>query len=344
MGVHTVSSSAAGSLTAWAVVHNAATFNRDMVLQVQPDARFLRRFKRPRLNAVGDRQEDGFRYEDDLLVLPSMAPGENRWVALTVPGADDLDQPVTVTFHETVGDVAVNGFTLVVRSAPFEVAAAESLPTLGVNLVRLKRFVDTDEAIGRLKELWPSVDKGKIGAPEYEGLLKAIQDVYQSGIKAVLSEELPPGFDLEKRLGVVREALDSGDWELMLATHSDLDRTLDAGLTYLAKREGDVADVAQNMRWQAYLTQAKKSLVELGGLQALAELSTEFDIGYASRRLSVGDYSRYVKRSLPTLERINRELGLGAEKLLERIAANLGRPAGLQAAHRGFLLRLEELP
>jgi hypothetical protein len=228
MGVHTLSTSAAGSLTAWALVHNAATFTRDMVLQVQPDPRFERLFKRPQVKVVGDRQEEGYRYEGDLLTLPSMSPGENRWIALTVPGAGDLDPPATVTFHETVGNVAVSGFTLAMRSAPFEVGAAESLRTLGVNLVRLRHFVETDEAIGRLKELWPRADEGKIGAREYEELLNAIQDVYQSGVKAALSEELPRAFGLEERMAAVREALDSGDRELMLATHSDLDRALDA--------------------------------------------------------------------------------------------------------------------
>ena len=34
MGVHTIAGSATGRLTAWAVVHNAANYTRDVVLQV----------------------------------------------------------------------------------------------------------------------------------------------------------------------------------------------------------------------------------------------------------------------------------------------------------------------
>jgi hypothetical protein len=344
MGVHTLSDSGAGNLTAWAVVHNAANWTRDVILHVVPDSRFERLFKTPRLIAVGDLEQGSYQYEGGLLTLPSMAPGENRWVALTVPGEGKLETPVTVTFSEVVGEVAVSGFTLAFRAAPFEVAAAQSLTTLGSNLVRLGHFVESDGAIERLSKFWLRGDEGKISRQEYEELLSAIQDTYQSGIKAVLSQALPLAFNIEAKSDAVREALVSGDQELMLAAHSDLDRVLDASLTYLAKRQGDVADVAQNMRWQAFLLHTKKSLLDLGGLEDLAELSTRFDVGYATRGLSINDYSPFVERSLPDLERINRELNMKADEFLEGIAKSLRDPARLQAAHRDFLLKLEGLP
>src|SRR5262249_10505755 len=123
----------------------------------------------------------------------------------------------------------------------------------------------------------------------------------------------------------------------------DLDHAVDAFLTATEKRKGNVADVAQNMRWQRHLVENFSLLRRVPGVAELARLSAEFDRGYATRKLSAKDYPAYMKRSLPTLQRINQALLLGQQGTLEQMEKNAEDPRALQGLHCMFLVQLEAI-
>ncbi len=150
-------------------------------------------------------------------------------------------------------------------------------------------------------------------------------------------------FGLAVKLDTLELAVRSENPRAIYPRQSNLDHAVDAYLTYVDKQRGDVADVAQNMRWQADLFESVRGALQVEGVRELARLSERFDAGYASRRLGVADYAELMKGSLPTLRRLNERLQLGQAATLRRIEASLEDHQALQKAHWEFLLRLERL-
>lgn len=325
------------SISFWAIVHNAATFRRDLVLAFDPNERFRRLFDTARIQGVGGRVQQ----EQGRVVLPAMTPGENRWVSVTVPmsGNQQVGEQVAVNFFEMVGDQAVNGFTIAVDRKAVEEAGVEGLRLLAVNLYRLGRLTGQQPPIDLSKELHAATGTPKIDAAKYVDLVRSTYPRYREWLSALLERSGTDPFMIAERVAKAGSTLDSGDANRIYPEESDLDHAVDAYLTYLDKQRGDVADVAQNMRWQADVLEALKR--RTGDASDVIKLSRDFDEGYATRRLSLDDYGRYVERTLPGLRRLNEMLHLGQENNLERMAASLSRPQALQAAHRAFLLRLD---
>ncbi|MGA7304077.1 MAG: hypothetical protein WBW88_04355 [Rhodothermales bacterium] len=326
-----------GSISYWAIVHNAATFRRDVVVSFEPDERFRRLFDQARIQGVGGaaRQAQG------RIVLQGMMPGENRWLSLTVPmtGNQQPGESVAVNFFEMVGQQAVNGFTIAVERKSMEEAGVEGVRLLATNLFRLGKIAGLQEAVDLSTELVPATRMPKIEQAEYIGTVKSTYPKYREWLGALIQRNGSDPFMISQKVAKVGNALDTGDAAAIYPAESDLDHAVDAYLTYLDKQRGDVADVAQNMRWQGDLLRALKRQVE--GIGDVVKLSYDFDGGYATRRLAVSDYGPYVEKSMPVLKRLNDLYQLGQENNLERISANLDNPQTLQAAHRSFLLRLD---
>ncbi|HEX9660169.1 MAG TPA: sialidase family protein [Rhodothermales bacterium] len=338
MGVYS-GSGEGGSISYWAIVHNAATFRRDVVLDYAPDERFRRLFQEARLQGVGGE----LKREQNRVILSGMAPGENRWISLAVPASANQQEGerVSVDFFEMVGQQAVNGFTLAVDRAPIDVAAVGGLRLFATNLHRLGHLTGLQPPIDRSKDLLPAIQEEKIDPGKYVDLIGSNFPAYRDWLAELLEKHGSDPFTIVNRLDILKSALDMGNANRVYPAQWDLDHAVDAFLTYLDKRGGDVADVAQNMRWQGDLLRTIAVRRPIAGMDEVAKLSDEFDVGYAARSLTVADYSRYVENSLRVLRRLDAEMQLNQEETLNRIQSSLGYPKTLQAAHRAFLLRLD---
>jgi hypothetical protein len=328
------------SVTYWAVVHNAADFRRDVVLRIQPDGPFLQYFREAQIVAAGG----PFKRDGARIILPRMAPCENRWVGLMVPASRALDEGVrvSVNFAEVVNNLDVNGFAIALERVPVEVGGAEGLRILGINLHRLGAIQKIKEAVEKSRNLLGVAEGGRVEPASYVEAIKSVFEPYRIWVMSSPGPGASDPFNLAARFDALRDALDSGDVEHICPRQADLDHAVDAYLTYTQKHLGDTADIAQTMRWQLHLVRSIPALRRIEGIRELADLSGEFDRGFSSRTLRVDDYPRYLERSLPVLRRIDERCGLGQRETLRQIEHSLRDARRLQKLHASFLLRLAD--
>jgi hypothetical protein len=334
--------SIAGGIKYWAVVHNAATHRRDMVLEVRPDPTFTRVAGRPRVEVAGDGRT---RAEEGRLVLLDMAPGESRWVALHVPALPQLREgelPL-VTFAELQGTLPVNGFAIGVQRVPLQRAGVEGLRLLASNLRRMGAVLGVPEAAALAEELGRAIPRDEMDPRAYAELAGRFAERYRPWVQAAVRQAQGDRFGVMAALDTLGVVLRQGDPEAVYGRQASLDHAVDALLTEVYKQRGDPADVAQNMRWQADLLRDVPALGRTQDAAELREVSVSFDRGYAQGQLSARDYPGAVRRSLPALRRMDAALQLDQADALARMEASLNDPQALQRAHRDFLLRLDAL-
>ena len=106
---------------AFALIHNSALFPRDMVLRFDSPA--AERLRGARVEVVGGGTVD-FR-SGGTVTLPTMQPGENRWIAVRhqVPEGG----AVPIHFLDVVDGKPVNGFTVLAGAVSSAVAIRENL-------------------------------------------------------------------------------------------------------------------------------------------------------------------------------------------------------------------------
>jgi hypothetical protein len=106
--------------TYYGIVHNAATFTRDMVIGLPTDPNMPRPPEGTMIEIVTpDGVVDRRPWRPfDRITLAAMTPGENRWIGVTLSVAGMSIAPVR--FAEMKGDLAVNGFSVAARLAPVE--------------------------------------------------------------------------------------------------------------------------------------------------------------------------------------------------------------------------------
>jgi hypothetical protein len=128
----------------------------------------------------------------------------------------------------------------------------------------------------------------------------------------------------------VDTALGSGGVPAIQSHHGAFLEGLDALLTTLDIREGDLADVCQNVRWQAELFRAKKLSGVNAGRRVVAR-SEKFVDAFAARKASVDDYAKLmadvftglreaakVLKSKTLAEQANAVRAAGDPKMLQR--------------------------
>lgn len=108
------------------------------------------------------------------------------------------------------------------------------------------------------------------------------------------------------------------------------------------KSRGDTADILQTVRLQRELySRPELSRVNCG--KSLVEWSDKFIQAYQARKAGDDDYVKLVQMSIgcykeTTQSRVGQKLGLAPS--IAEMRQSLNNPAGLQKAHRNYLLRL----
>ena len=324
-----------GFMTRFAIVHNAATFVRDIVLRWTVLGKHAES-KLDRLEVIGGRPR-GLGIEGEV-VLTGVQPGECRWVGLTLASGQDRTSSLVV-FEEIVDRVAVNAFAL--RVAPCK-------PDEGGRYL-LDRCASVFTRIGALLELdgWRDLAAkagelagSKAGAKAHAEFAIAVHDQVVEGVaRAVKAADGDP-FGLQASARAFGAAMKDRDVAHRQGLHGSLLERFDASLTMLAKRRGDPADVAQNARWQAELLE-QKQLVGMRGAKVQAQACREFDRLFAARKVSTSDYPGLVKDLVPTLRAAAKKLA--ARDLSAAVAAldPGSEVVALQRLHREVLVQLD---
>ena len=323
------------SVSYYAVLHNAATWRRDMVLRIDLSDEARRRLGEPRIDVVGG----AGRIDGPWLVLSDMLPGENRWLRLTVdaPAGDD-EEPVPVRFVELSGNSTVNGFAIAPRLASSREVLRE---TLRFHLMVFRRMA----AFG-IEADPPN--------PDLSGDERAYLDYLWSNLAAMSTsiEELlrksggSDPFGLQAALSRLEREVEAGDVTAVSAAHDALLQGLDAFMTRVRKAQGDPADVLLNVRWQKDLYTGVLALQRLSIAAQVTAESTSYMTAYVSREVGNAEYPALIERLLPAFRETARALqaeNLGLETDIAAMEASLASPAALQKSHRGYLLKLQTL-
>ncbi len=348
MGLSTTPATGVGqSDTFFAIVHNAATFRRDMEIAVSVPPELLRRLKKPRVEVVGSRARA--LGQQTTVVLQGMEPGENRWVGLTfTPPRGRSGEIVAAYFGEVVNGAIVNGFSIGARLAPTAECILRALELHRSVFTRIAALRDdelADEEVFHVRKLLQS---RRVGAKAYVQFLKE----GLRPLQAILAE-LRKGQRRGDPLGIARsrtelvrrvQSVRGTAVDNLVVAHVDLLNRLDSFLTMLQLEQGDPADILQNVRWQRDLYAEVKALSELSCARDVRKLCEDF-IGRIERReATYADFPALLKRFRKCLDataRARPRLRLADD--LRRLDEAGDSLAALQRAHRLVLLKLSTL-
>ena len=332
MGVYTGSGDS-GAISYYAVIHNAATWVRDLVLEFDP-----RQIGRTKLQVIGDAEAN--KLEKSRVILTGMKPGENRWVSWIVPMRSNTKdgERASITMTETLRGLPLNGFTLESVRAPLPIAARDDLMLLASNLGRIGYLFKDKSAIEAGKKLAEYANKtsveGKVFVAEYEKYFS----LYRQWLDKSLGLAKADPFKIRSGIEEVSKQLKGKDPARVFPAISSLNHGVDAFLTYLDKQRGDVADVGQNMRILLRLLREDRRVGKMDFVKTLLEQTAKFEREYGHGKANVKDYLAVVRQSLANLEQIDRKLQLGQTKTIKSMQKSGDNPQALQKAHRDFLL------
>ena len=348
MGLSTTPARGVGlSDTFWAIVHNAAIYRRDVMLEVSLPPELLRRLKNPRIDVIGGKRQA--LAERTTVVLPAMQPGENRWIGLTfTPPRGRAGEIVAAYVSEVVDGAIVNGFGVGARLAPTAECIVRALELHRSVFTRIAALREDDLAHAEVFHVTKLLERRSVPPKLYvrflENRLRPLQTILAA---------LRKGHDLGDPFGTARSRTEfvrqvgsvrGAAVDNVVVAHIDLLNRLDSFLTMLQLDAGDPADILQNVRWHGDLYANVKALTELKNARDTNELCDEFIRRIERREGTYADFPAL-------LERLRKGLDEAAEALPRlRLAAELKQLdaagdslAALQRAHRAVLLKLSTL-
>lgn len=325
----------------YALIHNAATFTRDMVLRYEaPKGAQVRD---ARIEMVGG-ETRAFR-SGDAVVLKNMRPGENRWLGLRM--TQPKGEPVPVTFYELDKGREVNGFTIVARPVSLPEAIRGNLTDHAHVFRRLAASfkVEVGDSGGDAADAL--LKRERISPAEYLGFLKEHSQAMNAAVAAAMkNQQAADVFGVQKTQEALLRAIGDGKVAEALSNHSILLHQLDAFTTMLQKAGGDPADIGQMVRWQEELYRTQARLQRLECARYVVEESRAFLRRYAGRAAGADAYSELMRKLGPCFRKTAETLEKGhgeLERAADEIQRRLQSPAGLEKAHREFLLKLQDI-
>lgn len=343
LGLSTIPARGVGlSLAAlFGIVHNAATFPRDMTIRYTIEPETLRRVEHIDIESHG---LDTFRVDKSgQIVLKAMQPGENRWVGARfgVPAGKE-GETFTLLLDEMVGGGAVNGYGLAVRLGSDRNA---SIHTLNRHLSVFNRLMagwklpSAKAQIVRASEALEALKAPRSRTPPTDWLKALEKDLaFFTEIKHLVGEKDP--FGIEDEAADLRKLIEAGDQVAVLVCLASYLERVDSHLTMLRLLHGDRADILQNVRWQKDVLASQAGKTE--AVRTVVELCDAFIRGWEARKAGARDYPALIRRLVVPLEAL---AGVLADARLTRLVQALGGgnadPEALQRLHREALLHLQ---
>jgi hypothetical protein len=322
------------SLSDFALIHNAATFTRDVELRYAPPKNLGDRVT---VRAIG---RNAIARRDDIITLPKMRPGENRWLEVTLPAAPLESGAVSAaTFEELRKGMVINGFGIGIRG--------------GSDADLIRQAITKDASVSaRAAALY-----GSAAAKAEEAAARKIlarQSDERSAIKFLLGRprsfarivadlqkvSADASFEAPERVAAVERAARSGDAATTALATTSLMNALDSWVTAIELEKGNPADILQTVNWQRELLLSDR-LATGGCAQTLARDSEKFADAVDRGKVSIRDYPDLVTQRIDCLATAARAAGadIAAEITAIRNTKDL---ASVQKAHRNALLKISE--
>ena len=323
------------SIRYYGIIHNAATRIRDMVLTFKWSGTGDPVKIKP--GVIGN--PGTYRIAKDHIVLKGMDPGENRWVSLTVPMNEQMEkgQHASMTFTETLGGLALNGFTIDSVRASIPRAGREDLAFFASNLSRIGYLFDDKTALKDSRLIAKLAKSERFDESQYTNALIKYFKRYQERVGRIQEKMSDDPFDLKTAMKRVIDLLKDKNPKTLLPAMSSLNHSVDAYLTYIMKKRGDVADVGQNMRILLSLLRKDKRVAKYGFVKELVAMATKFEWLYSKRKATPDDFARTVHESLPIMIKLDKLLSLNQKSAIKAMKSSKGNPQAMQRAHHEFL-------
>jgi hypothetical protein len=327
---------AASPWAMFAIVHNAATIRRDMVIGLDAK-RDLEKF----LALAQVRILGGPRGGEPQRLMPGgtvafrgMEPGEFRWMELDFTPRPGAAGPVEIGLVELANGVPLNGYSFVVQPMERKDAIAETLIQHAAVFLRLAEAFGIEEGKGQAKNAMRAAKEPDLD--QYARFLKANADEIGGIVSRFLDKA---GIDDPTGLRAAVEALAAAGKDEAQGLHLSLLNRLDAAQTMGQKRDGDIADIPQTVRWQAELF----GRFGRPGAAEVVKRSDAFLVAFEARKVGVEGYAPLLAQLRKPFEQAAaRDASGGLNKLLEAMTAAKD-PTALQRVHRAFLLELDRL-
>jgi hypothetical protein len=356
MGVYPISG--VGNVSFYAIIHNGATFPRDVNVLYESAKEIDNMLKKARIEIIGGHSQQ-FR-SGNIITLENMQPGENRWIGLTleIPSFGD-NELISVIFQELINKMAVDGFGIGAQRSTLSTVIRDNLEFHTSVFKRISTTFNIDRTEEESLAARDLFFQERISNQTYLEFLRL--HVKIMGIiltELILSHGAGDPFGIQISLKNLENAVQrmsdsdpenveqSGDVSGCVPAHCTLLHKMDAFVTMLQKLKGDPADILQNVMWQKELYSKIAHLKRLEFSTQVVKRSEEFIHDFEIRKVSNTDYPKLISDLLEIFCKTSKALAalnLQLEKDVTDINNNLNSEAALQRAHRGYLLKLQYL-
>jgi hypothetical protein len=344
MGLSTTPASGVGASDSfYAIVHNAATFRRDIAIRYVAEPRVAERLQDARIEVIGG---DSRPFKPgDTVHFEKMEPGENRWIGLSFRPPQGQDGEILyVDFYEIVENIAVNGFAIAAELAPIKQVILTCLERHRSVFTRVAAGFEIEEAEKEAAIAGELLASGAVSEDEYLEFLKDRLPVFTEIVShLVRSQDADDPFGVLKALSILQEHIEAVQVEDAAVAHTAMLNKLDSFLTMRQLAQGDTADILQNVRWQKDLYSRVPALAQLKCGPSLLKQSEKFIDVYSKRRASNQDYPELIRDLLDCFTETAQILGDEAlKKAIVNMERHLGDLTALQRVHREYLLALQK--
>ena len=319
------------------IVHNAATFQRNVVLEYVVPESLRRRVKTVSIEGAGIRRLAA--EARGRIVLGDMEPGENRWLGVSFkPPTGRVGDIDVVNLFEMAGDAAINGFSLGTRLGPQPGVLRHTIERHRSVFTRLQHGWRIQGAEAEAEAALAAL----ITPPTPARWIRPLHDRWDA-VGGMLLGAAGADDPLAVAAAVKNAeiAMGRGAADAIVCLGALMER-IDMALTLQQLAVGDRADILQAARWQAELFERAFQHDQAGA--ALARAARTFVDAYGARRAGNGEYASLLRDGIESFANIT-DSGDPAE--FQRLRAGLaeaiaGRDvATMQGAHRRLLAHLQ---
>jgi hypothetical protein len=346
-----------GMKKSYAIVHNMATFPRDMTLAYTLSdpvrlAGATARVVASVASSLGElRASEPQRLaESGTVTLPTLQPGESRWLEIDLPATPGKEGTEgTADFQEMVDGQRLDGFAVGALALSTEKAVAEVLESHRSEHNRLAAVYGSGGAEEEMKAAQEALDRGAFDAESYVRFLgdhlKSMAGVLDQLGRALDGDPFGVRADLDALFKLYEAGAAADD---LAVAHASYLEELDALVTLRQLEQGNRADLLHNVRWQRDLFLRAGRLAALPEAGALVDASRAFATGFEQRTLDDRDYPSFLRETSDALRKVAGELETvlpdltAREKGIEEAVAT-GDLTAMQKAHRDFLSQLQTL-
>ncbi|TMQ03578.1 MAG: hypothetical protein E6J91_46445, partial [Deltaproteobacteria bacterium] len=294
MHLTTLPAEGSGTVTEWAIVHNAGLLRRDIPLRVVVEGASRKFVRKATMRPIGPEKPVTVteKAPQGEVVLRGLEPGDNRWVEVTLE-VSGLPSGATAyaNVQELVGNKPVGGFGVGMRAVPAERVHVENLEAYRSAVMRLGAGFNVpvdprDEADFRTF--------AKMAPAEHVAFVRdrALPRLKGALDKAKLLSPNDP-FRIQAAITAVSAAKDP---VAVTTAHATLLNAIDSQLTMRQLERGDPADIVQMVRWQKQLFRQAPALARLSCAAGVVEASSEFLAGRETGKLTNAAYPQHLGR------------------------------------------------